>query len=173
MTGMIDIVRMDAQAAPLLAALHAASFYRPGDETWSERAFANVLNMPGAFALIAQTQHADGPRPVGFSVCRMTRPEAELLSLGVIPEHRQLGTARRLIDASVARCRQADIQVLYLEVAEDNPPAQTLYSSLGFEQVGRRPAYYARLNNQRVDALTMQLSLSRGGKQGPSPENER
>ena len=160
MTSMIDIVRMDASAAPLLADLHAASFYRPGDETWSVRAFTDVLRMPGAFALVAQMQRENGPIPVGFSVCRITGDEAELLSLGVIPDHRKLGTARALIQISMTRCQQAGAQLLYLEVAEDNPPAQTLYESLGFRQVGRRPGYYARLENRRVDALTMQLALA-------------
>ena len=160
MSTMIEIVRVDGSAAPMLAALHADSFCRPGDETWSEKAFADVLRMPGSFCLVAQVETNQGLSPIGFSICRVAGPECELLSLGVVPDYRQGGTAKQLIARSIDRTIQAGASVLILEVAEDNPVAQALYESLGFGQVGRRSGYYLRLDNRRVDALTMRLNLS-------------
>ena len=42
---------------------------------------------------------------------------------------------------------------LFLEVRADNPIAQALYDSLGFEQIGVRPRYY----QHGVDAVLMRL----------------
>jgi ribosomal-protein-alanine N-acetyltransferase len=158
-TALVDIIGVGEPAAAMLASLHAASFSRPGDETWSRRSFADVLKMPGAVSFVAQVETAHGPSPVGFCVCRVAPPESELLTIGVLPDYRSRGTARQLIARAAEECRSRGSAELFLEVAEDNPGAQALYQSLGFRQVGRRPGYYLRLENRRVDALTMRLPL--------------
>ncbi len=155
MSTLVDIAPVDATAVDLLAALHAASFCRPGDERWSAQAFSDVLGMPGSFCLLASA----GPDPVGFCACRVAGPESELLSLGVLPRQRRAGTARQLILRSMGRCVEGGAREMYLEVAEDNPTAQLLYRSLGFFQVGRRKGYYLRLDSVKVDALTMRRDL--------------
>lgn len=150
-----QVQRVDSESSRLLAQLHAESFCRPGDETWSDRSFSDVLSMPGSFCYLVHRDGAQGVEPCGFSACRGTGAEGELLSLGVIPRYRRSGAARLLIDQSLAAFRRAGTERVYLEVAEDNPPAQTLYQAIGFEEVGRRPGYYLRLDAKRVDALTM------------------
>ena len=49
---------------------------------------------------------------------------------------------------------------LFLEVAEDNAPAQHLYHMLGFTAVGRRPGYYRRKTGPAVAALTLRRILT-------------
>lgn len=159
MTSPVDIAPAGPAAAELLAALHAGAFCKPGDERWSAQAFADVLGMPGSFCLLASTGGRDGQVPVGFCACRVAGPESELLSLGVLPDLRRQGTARQLILRSMGRCVEDGAREMYLEVAEDNPTAQTLYRSIGFFQVGRRKGYYQRLDNVKVDALTMRRDL--------------
>ncbi len=161
MTGLFDIVEIQPAAGVenMLAALHAACFCRPGDETWTAKSFADVMGMAGAFCLLARQEHEDGAEPIGFAVCRTGGGESELLSIGVIPEHRQSGTARSLIARSMDMCRRAGARHLTLEVATDNPLARDLYVSLGFQAVGRRAGYYRRLQGRRVDAITMRRSL--------------
>jgi [ribosomal protein S18]-alanine N-acetyltransferase len=155
----ISVERAGVASARVLEGLHAAAFYRPGDETWSERAFSDVLNSVGSFCLIATLEGTEGAEPCGFSACRVLAQEAELLSLGVVPSVRRTGVAGLLIEQSIARCRQIGARDLFLEVADDNPGAQRLYRGLGFEQVGIRQNYYHRLNNEHVDARTMRLVL--------------
>jgi ribosomal-protein-alanine N-acetyltransferase len=159
MTAVLEVVAVGPAAAALLAALHAAAFCRPGDESWSVQAFDDVLRMPGAFCLLAQLTGPAGPEPVGFCACRVSGPDSELLSLGVVPAWRNRGTARRLIERGIERCREGGAEDMFLEVAEDNPVAQSLYRSLGFRQVGRRRGYYLRLEDRRVDALTLRRPL--------------
>lgn len=159
MTALVDIAPVGVIAAELLASLHAGAFCKPGDERWSSQAFTDVLGMPGSFCLLASVNGGEDARPVGFCACRVAGPESELLSLGVLPDQRRQGTARQLILRSMGRCVEAGAREMYLEVAEDNPSAQMLYRSLGFFQVGRRKGYYQRLDNVKVDALTMRRDL--------------
>ena len=54
----------------------------------------------------------------------------------------------------------AGAQSLWLEVAQDNAAALALYAAVGFEVIGRRPAYYRRAKGA-VDALTLLCRLNR------------
>ncbi len=135
---------------PVLAALHAACFSAPWDQPWTERSFSDVLQMPGAGARIA----AVGTEPVGFAVARVAADEAELLLIGVHPEHRRAGHGRALLDHLVETLRAAGAARLFLEVAESNRAATAFYRGAGFEPVGRRAKYYAG-----EDALVMMKAL--------------
>jgi ribosomal-protein-alanine N-acetyltransferase len=118
------------------AALHAACF----DSPWSETALAEILAMPGSFGVLAHI----GDQPVGLVIALAVGTEAEILTLGVLPEFRRRGLAGQVL-TSVADClRAAGCRRLLLEVAEDNAAARALYGKLGFTQIGRRPSYYRR-----------------------------
>lgn len=76
---------------------------------------------------------------VGFLVSRLVAPgETELLNLAVVPECRRQGVARELLNALLNGLAGA----VFLEVRESNTPARMLYKSMGFQEVGVRPAYY-------------------------------
>ena len=155
----IEIESVGPAHADVLEALHARAFHRPGDETWTARSFSDVLNTLGAFCLIARPKHEKTAEPCGFSACRVRAGSAELLSLGVTPSHQRMGVAHELIEASKQRCRELGALEMFLEVAKDNPNAQQLYGRLGFEAVGIRKGYYKRLEDRRIDAITMRIVL--------------
>ena len=163
MTGATDIKfvieRSGLASGQVLEGLHAAAFHRPGDETWTERSFSDVLNSPGSFCLLAVEDQSVDSAPCGFSACRVRAQEAELLSLGVVPAFRRQGVAQQLIARTIETCQRIGARNLFLEVAEDNPAAQTLYERLDFEQVGTRRGYYHRLGGAQVNARTMRLVL--------------
>lgn len=135
---------------PVLTALHAACFTEPRDQPWTQRSFSEVLQMPGAGARIA----ALGPDPVGFAVARVVADEAELLLIGIHPEHRRAGYGRMLLDHLVETLRAAGAAQLFLEVAEHNQAATAFYRAAGFEPVGRRAKYY-----EGEDALVLAKAL--------------
>lgn len=141
--------REGAEAAPVLADLHLQAM----EEPWSEPFLAQLLAQQGTVAILARMR-ADN-RPVGFALLRCVADEAELLSLGVLPQHRREGIAQRLISACYDRCRTSGIARLHLEVAEDNGPARQLYARAGYLAVGRRKGYYDRQGQAPVDALTL------------------
>lgn len=129
------------------------------DDPWSERSIAEVLVSPGAFGFVA-LQGTDGraDRAAGYAIARIAGDEAELLSLAVAAAQRRRGIARRLIDEVLRVVSRRGVGRLYLEVAEDNATAQSLYVSYGFVQVGRRDGYYRRASGATA-ALTMCRAL--------------
>jgi ribosomal-protein-alanine N-acetyltransferase len=141
---------VDGFDIPVLTALHAACFTAPWDQPWTERSFSEVLQMPGAGARIA----ALGPEPVGFAVARVAADEAELLLIGIHPEHRRAGHGGVLLAHLVEALREAGAARLFLEVAESNRAATAFYRAAGFAPVGRRPKYYAD-----EDALVLMKAL--------------
>ena len=60
----------------------------------------------------------------------------------------------------IDEARQRGASEIFLEVRADNPGAQALYESLGFEGIAIRPRYY---QPDDVDAIVMRLSI-------PEPE---
>lgn len=145
--------RAGVQDAAMLAALHGRCF----DEPWSADFIARLLESKGGIAIVARLREGDAP--VGFALLRTVADEAELLSLGVVPERRRAGIARRLVAACFDRCRIAGVRRLHLEVAEDNRAARRLYARASFLPAGRRKAYYARACGPAADALTLAREL--------------
>jgi ribosomal-protein-alanine N-acetyltransferase len=79
-------------------------------------------------------------RIAGFAVSRITGPdERELLNLAVAPEFRRRGAGAGLV-RSIATGTAVSV---FLEVRECNRAARVFYRTLGFQEVGVRPQYYA------------------------------
>lgn len=75
----------------------------------------------------------------GFLVSRkIGDQEREILNVAVSPDFRRQGIARELIRTELKHCPGTH----FLEVRESNSAARRLYESMGFQQVGTRPAYY-------------------------------
>jgi ribosomal-protein-alanine N-acetyltransferase len=63
---------------------------------------------------------------------------------------------RRLFAALAVELSAAAATSVHLEVRSSNAPALAFYAALGFEEVGRRPRYYA---DPVEDALLLRLGL--------------
>ena len=96
----------------------------------------------------------------GLLLARSAADEAEVLTIAVAPDLRRQGIAGGMMRRLVGALRRRGVEALYLEVAEGNLPAQRLYESLGFRQVGRRKRYYP----DGADALRYRLEI------GAAPE---
>jgi ribosomal-protein-alanine N-acetyltransferase len=93
----------------------------------------------------------------GFAVAVLAPPEAELESVAVAASFQRRGLARALLADLDARLRSARVDTLLLEVRVSNTPAQALYRSLDFVQIGLRPGYYA---DPAEDALILRRALA-------------
>ena len=139
-------------AAAPLATMHAACF---PEDPWDEAAFERILALAGGFGYLAW----QGDVPAGFILARDLGDDAEILTLGVLPEWRRRGLGRALLAASAAEAARRGLAAIVLEVAADNEVAQHLYAGRGFIQVGRRPRYYRRANAV-VDGLTLRCGIN-------------
>jgi ribosomal-protein-alanine N-acetyltransferase len=146
---MIEAV--SAAACELLAELHARAFDRP----WTASEIAKLLENTAVFALIAR---ADAHQ--GFVMAWAAAGDAELLTVAVVPEARRKGVGASLVTAAGVTALVRGAASMHLEVAEDNESARALYRKLGYEEAGRRHAYYAGEGGS-VDAIVMRRTLPR------------
>ncbi len=135
------------EAAGLFAQLHSACFPDP----WSEAAMTALLASPGVTGLILH----EGPQPRGLALVRAAAGEAEILTIGVVPQARGAGLGARLLAACADAARSAGCETLFLEVSEANIAALRLYDSAGFRETGRRTAYYRDGSDARLKALAL------------------
>ncbi|MDR1338050.1 MAG: GNAT family N-acetyltransferase [Rickettsiales bacterium] len=90
----------------------------------------------------------------GFIVWRVVGTEAEIITIGVHPEHRSAGIAAAILALAENDMKKSGAESIFLEVAADNRPARKLYENQGYVQIGLRPKYYAG-----VDAIIMKKVL--------------
>lgn len=140
---------MKAYHVPQIAQLEKRCFTDP----WSEKSIASELENPLALWLVA----VDGEKLIGYVGSQTVLGETDMMNLAVAPEARRQGTGRALVLALVDALTEKGSHSLMLEVRVSNTPARTLYESLGFSQVGRRPKYYV---NPKEDALILRKEWS-------------
>jgi ribosomal-protein-alanine N-acetyltransferase len=138
-------------AAAQLAGLHARAFDKP----WSEAELAKILDNEATFALIARAG-----APQGFVIAWAAAGDAEILTVAVVPEARRKGVGASLVTAAGVTALVRGASHMHLEVAENNLAARALYMKLGYEEAGRRSAYYAG-EGGAVDAVVMRRALPR------------
>lgn len=146
---MIEAARADA--AELLGALHARAF----DKAWTAAEIAKLLQNQAVFALISRASE-----PQGFVMAWAAAGDAELLTVAVVPEARRRGVGASLVTSAGVAALVRGAASMHLEVAEDNTAARALYAKLGYEEAGRRHAYYAGEGGS-VDAIVMRRTLPR------------
>ncbi|MBL8543762.1 MAG: ribosomal protein S18-alanine N-acetyltransferase [Hyphomonadaceae bacterium] len=145
------IERVGAEACALLADIHARAFDRP----WTAEEIAKLLQNDAVFALVSRTDEIQG-----FVLAWTAAGDAELLTVAVAPEARRRGVGASLVTAAGVTALARGAASMHLEVAEDNEAARALYSKLGYEEAGRRRAYYAGADGA-VDAIVMRRTLPR------------
>ena len=146
---MIEAAR--AEQVDLLGELHARAFVK----AWSANEIAKLMENAAVFALIAR-----GAEAQGFVLAWAGAGDAELLTVAVAPEARRKGVGASLVTSAGVAALVRGAASMHLEVAEDNVAARALYAKLGFEEAGRRHAYYAGEGGS-VDAIVMRRNLPR------------
>ena len=148
----VSVRRADVADCDVLSDLHSATFRRG----WSGAEFEAMLVQTGVHALIADYRNAIGRRrPAGFILYRLTRDEAEILSVAVTRECRRRGIARLLLEEALRHLYREGAQNIHLEVEDGNTAAIGLYAGLEFREAGRRPGYYAQGREGAAAALVM------------------
>lgn len=120
-----------------------------GPERWTAGMFRSELDA-GHYYLVAR----DGAGAVagygGLAV--VPGEEAWVNNLAVRRDAQRLGIGRAVLEALLAEAERVGVPRVLLEVAADNPAAQRLYASHGFETINVRRGYYQPSN---TDALVM------------------
>ncbi|MFN7453581.1 MAG: GNAT family N-acetyltransferase [Pseudobdellovibrionaceae bacterium] len=100
---------------------------------WPRELLQSTLSPQGAWVLI------ENQKLQGIVIFNEAPPTLEILLIAIHPDSRKKGYGQKLFQELInaRQCGQ-----VWLEVHEGNSQAHGFYTSLGFQQVGRRPRYY-------------------------------
>ncbi|MBC6413649.1 MAG: ribosomal protein S18-alanine N-acetyltransferase [Chromatiales bacterium] len=114
---------------------------------WSQTIIVDCINSGYQCWMIRQQN-----KVIAYAIMMLGSREGHLLNLCVAPDFRRCGYADYLVGflSDVAIVQNAERMLL--EVRASNHPAISLYSKLGFQQIGRRANYYPAATD-REDAL--------------------
>ena len=126
------------------------------EDAWSPATMLAELRDRNGYYLVAFPPDEPG-RIDAYAGLRAPRrqPQADIQTIAVVEDARRRGLGRVLMLRLIEEARERGATELFLEVRADNPGAQTLYESLGFEQIAMRPKYYGGV----VDAVIMRLTI--------------
>lgn len=120
---------------------------------WGRISFEGELSCQDSRSLMLKKPFSGSDdRIIAYVILRLIAEELHLLKIAVTPAWRGCGIASALLSRCFLIFAQQGVTVVHLEVRPSNFPAIELYNKLGFEVVGRRPAYYM---DSKEDALLM------------------
>ncbi len=135
---------------PVLVSLDRELFpYSP----WSAGQYREEISAPTRLFVLALD---DASSVIGYAgVFAPGGAEADVLTVGVVPQHRGQGIARELM-AGITKWAIAQGSIaMMLEVKSDNVEAISLYESLGYSKLNVRKDYFGI----GLDALVMRKEL--------------
>ena len=130
----IEIVKMSHNHIKQVSFIESVSF----SDAWSESALSEELDNETAVFLTAVCDDF----VCGYIGFHHVLDEGYIALIAVHPDYRRKGIGQALIDNACKIARELNLSFLSLEVRVSNIPAQKLYLSCGFENVGLRPNFY-------------------------------
>jgi len=133
---------------------------------WQESTFRGLLRRRSSALMVAE----DAGVLVGYAVLWFAADEAELGDIAVLPEARNRGLGRWILEGALREAGRRGAEQVYLEVRDGNADARRLYEKAGFETVGTRPSYYSEpvedaiLMRRRLDTPEDSRSKDAGGR---------
>ncbi len=136
---------------PVFASLDKELFpYSP----WSASQYKEEFSAPTRHFVVALD---DEQSIIGYAgVFAPGAAEADVLTVGVVPNYRGQGIARQLMALLTNWAHNQGSTAMMLEVKVDNIEAIGLYESLGYSKLNTRKDYFG----PGLDALVMRLELS-------------
>lgn len=136
-----SIEKMNESHISAVAEIEKLCFSTP----WSENGLREELsNSLARFYVLL----SDG-KAAGYVGAHNVVGEVYITNVAVHPDYRGKGFAKALIRHLTDECRSDD-GFITLEVRESNIPARSLYSGMGFTEVGKRKNFYGRPTEDAV-----------------------
>lgn len=148
---MITYREANAFDLPVFASLDKELFpYSP----WSASQYKEEFSAPTRHFVVAIDESQN---IIGYAgVFAPGAAEADILTVGVVPNQRGKGIAKALMALITDWAKAQGSTAMMLEVKVDNPEAIGLYESLGYSKLNVRKDYFGA----GLDAQVMRLELS-------------
>lgn len=150
------LTKDDATESVATGLWEAASSGFQEDAPWTISQLLDLIASDSALVLAAVKEEAEVEEIMGVLVASKTTVESDVYMVAVKEEYKRQGIGRQLFQSLMTYCKKAELDTIFLEVRESNIPAYHLYKSLGFQEIGRRRAYYSQ---PIEDALMMKFDL--------------
>lgn len=83
-----------------------------------------------------------GDKVLGYGCFWFVADEGQLVNIGVRPEERRKGIAKKILEAGIEESKKRGMATLFLEVRVSNISAQELYRKYDFKVLGLRKNVY-------------------------------
>ncbi len=146
--------RATVEDLPRVMELERATF---ATDAWSEHSMRSEVTGENGYYLVAfDPETPERIDAYAGLLAPRGAAEADIQTIAVAERARRHGLGRALMNALIHEAARRGATQVFLEVRADNPNAQDLYRSLGFEPIGVRPKYY---QPDGIDALVMRLTV--------------
>jgi ribosomal-protein-alanine N-acetyltransferase len=127
---------------------------------WTPGMFEEELRNARSGLFVAREEGRTTGRIRGYICFWHVFDELHILNLAVHPSYRRQNVATDLLLFAFDHGIRNNATKAFLEVRARNSAAQHLYRTLGFELVGKRPAYY---RDTGEDALVLERTIPKNG----------
>lgn len=107
---------------------------------WTERQFSDILS--SSVERIVVLEGGLPPAAQGFGVFQVIEEEAYLLNIMVDKPSRRQGWGQKILLETERLAFLGGARLFYLDVAASNHPAISLYTKMGYDQLGGAPSRY-------------------------------
>ena len=114
---------------------------------WSENAILESASADTSFFVYTENENI-----LGYAGLQIVLDEGYVTNIAVTKEARGRGIGKALVETLVALAKDKSLAFISLEVRESNIPAISLYKKFGFEDKGKRKAFY---RHPTEDAIIM------------------
>ena len=105
---------------------------------WSLNQWKNELKKEKVKALAIFSKD----KIIGVCVLQLIIDSAEINFFSIHPDFTRKGFGSKLISALLNKCKQLEINNVFLEVSKQNIVALSFYNKFGFKTIGIRKSYY-------------------------------
>ena len=114
---------------------------------WSENAVLESASADTSFFVFLENE-----KIIGYAGLQTVLDEGYVTNIAVTKEARGRGIGKALVETLVAFAKDKSLAFISLEVRQSNAPAIALYKKFGFEDMGKRKAFY---QHPTEDAIIM------------------
>ena len=122
---------------------------------WSEKIFYDCINN-NYFCKVLVLDN----KLIGYLITSIVQNECHIMNLCVKKEYRNFGYGKLILNELYDELIKLNCEVIFLECRPSNKPALKLYSTLGYNEIGKRRNYYPAPNGYE-DAVILAKNVKK------------